>query len=44
MSAINSYNQKKTKMERIYSSVVSDMNIDFRDSSITPAKIMDIEM
>jgi hypothetical protein len=44
MSAINSYNQKKIKMERIYSSVVSDMNIDFRDSFIAPTKIMDIEM
>ena len=41
--AVAKYKIEKERIARIYSSVISDMNMDFRDKIIVPQKIIDIE-
>ena len=40
---MDQYKNQKIKMQYIYSSIISDMNIDFWDGNIAPDKIIDIE-
>lgn len=41
--AMQLYSSEKIDLLRMYSSVVSDMNVDFVDQEINPEKIIDIE-
>lgn len=41
--AMQLYSKEKIDLLRMYSSVVSDMNVDFMDQEISPEKIIDIE-
>ena len=42
-TVVQKYKKEKIDLLRIYSSVVSDMNVDFSNQKISPEKIIDIE-